>query len=49
MKCDDTTMNVELRYLTVLEQATYYKLDGTRLSLFNKQGEAPRATFEAVE
>ena len=49
IKCDDSTMNVELRYLTVLEQSTHYKIDGSTLSLFDKEGTAPRATFEAIQ
>ncbi|OUJ75753.1 META domain-containing protein [Hymenobacter crusticola] len=49
LKCDDTTMNVELRYLTALEQSTHYKIEGATLSLFDKEGATPRATFEAIQ
>ncbi|WP_324675198.1 META domain-containing protein [Hymenobacter sp. GOD-10R] len=49
ISCDDTTMNVELRYLTALEQSTHYKVEGTTLSLFDKEGATPRATFEAMQ
>ncbi|WP_188811031.1 META domain-containing protein [Hymenobacter cavernae] len=49
IKCDGNTMSMELHYLTALEQSTYYKLDGSTLSLFDKEGAAPRATFEAIQ
>ena len=49
MRCDDSTMNVELRYLTALEQSTHYKIDGSTLSLFDKEGSTPRATFVAIQ
>jgi len=49
IKCDDTTMNAELHYLTALEQSTHYKVEGSTLSLFDHEGTVPRATFEAVQ
>ena len=49
IKCDGNTMSMELHYLTALEQSNYYKLDGSTLSLFDKEGAAPRATFEAIQ
>lgn len=49
MKSDDAALNLELHYLTALEQSTHYTVAGSTLSLFDQAGAAPRATFEAVQ